>query len=195
MRSLTLRSAVAILALAGMAFAVPPLPRKSPEFTIVEPSGKQILLSSLRGKVVVFTLMYSTCIHCQAEAQMVTKLMHQINSPEFQPVGVAFNDGVDGPAVTAFVQMSGIGYPVGVSNGDSVLSYLGFSVMDRYVVPQIAVIDKKGMIRAQSDPLGTPNLQNEAYLKNLIVTLLKEPSGTTSTSAAAAKKTTASVKK
>jgi len=189
MRSSTVRFAAAILALTGTAFAMPPVPRKSPEYAIVEPSGKQTLLSSLRGKVVVFTLMYTTCIHCQAEAQMVTKLQKEIGSPDFQPIGVAFNDGVTGPAVTAFVQMSGIGYPVGVSNGDSVMSYLGFSVMDRYVVPQIAVIDKKGMIRAQSDVLGTPALQNEAYLRNLVLMLLKEPAAT------AAKKTTAAVQK
>jgi len=33
--------------------------------------------------------------------------------------------------------------------------------MDRWVVPQIVVIDRKGMIRAQSPTTGDEKLQNE----------------------------------
>jgi hypothetical protein len=51
MRNLAMRvlAATAFVALTVSAFAIPPVPRKSPEFTITDPSGKQILLSSLRG--------------------------------------------------------------------------------------------------------------------------------------------------
>ena len=55
-----LASAIAFVALTVSAFAAPPLPRKSPEFTITDPSGKQILLSSFKGKVVVMPLMFSS---------------------------------------------------------------------------------------------------------------------------------------
>jgi hypothetical protein len=36
------------------------------------------------------------------------------------------------------------------------------------------IVDKKGMIRAQSDPLGTEELSSEAYLRKFIGDLLKE---------------------
>jgi hypothetical protein len=53
--------------------------------------------------------------------------------------------------------------------------------MDRWVVPQVAVIDKKGMIVAQSEAMGTPALQDENYMRTLIDKLLKEGASTSST--------------
>ena len=55
MRNLAMRAlaATAFVALTVSAFATPPVPRKSPEFTITDPAGKQILLSSYKGKIVV----------------------------------------------------------------------------------------------------------------------------------------------
>jgi hypothetical protein len=46
--------------------------------------------------------------------------------------------------------------------------------MDRYVVPQEVVIDKKGIIRAQSGPQGDEKLQDPSSLRNLLDSLLKE---------------------
>ena len=170
---------VALAAVSISAFAMPPVPRKSPAFTIVDQSGKQISLASLQGKVVVFTLMYTTCPHCQVEAGMVTRLQKEFGPRGFQAIGVVFNDATADMA-KAFVHDFGVGYPVGYATGDAVGAYLGLGPDDRYVVPQIAVIDKKGMIRAQSEPTGTPDLQNETYLRNLIESLLKEPAGAAS---------------
>ena len=45
-------AATAFVALTVSAFATPPVPRKSPEFTVTAPAGKPILLSSLKGKIV-----------------------------------------------------------------------------------------------------------------------------------------------
>jgi peroxiredoxin len=177
--------ALTVSALTIPASAMPPVPRKSPEFTITDVSGKQILLSSFKGKVVVLPLMFTTCPHCQHEAQMLTKL-----SKEFGPgvvmLGVAFNDA-NGPMVSQFVKEFGIGFPVGYASRDSVISYLGLSVMDRWVVPQIAVIDQKGNIVAQSLSGGSPELQDEAYMRTLIGKLLKGGSAPTTTSSAAPK--------
>jgi len=164
----------ASLALAISALAMPPVPRKSPEFTIVEPSGKQTLLSSLKGKVVVIEFLSTTCPHCQQASMMFSRLYKELGPRGFQPLGVAFNTGVTPAMVTGFVQQFGATYPVGYSSAETVYSYLGFSVMDRVMVPQIVVIDRKGMIRAQSPVAGDPNLQNEAYIRNLIEGLLKE---------------------
>lgn len=173
----------ALAATALTALAMPPLPRKSPEFAMTDGSGKQIQLSSFRGKVVVFTLMYTTCPHCQAEASMVTRLQKEYGPRGMQAVGVVFNDA-NAEMANAFVRDYHIGYPVGFAAGDAGTNYLGIASTDRYVVPQIAVIDRKGMIRAQSDPLGTPDLQNETYLRNLIESLLSERGAGTPTSAA-----------
>jgi thiol-disulfide isomerase/thioredoxin len=167
------------LALGGAALAIPPVPRKAPEFTIVDSSGKQTLLSSYKGKVVVLGFVATWCPHCQMFSQMLTKLHKELGPRGFQPIDVAFNpDPNPAAAVNEFVQKYGLDFPVGYSSTDTVLSYLGISLMDRYVYPEVVVIDRKGMIRAQSPPQGDPNLQSEDYLRNLIEGLLKEGAAT-----------------
>jgi thiol-disulfide isomerase/thioredoxin len=158
---------------ATLAAAMPPLPRKSPEFTITEAPGKEGLLSGYRGKVVVLAFVHTTCIHCQQFSAVLVKLHKELGPKGFQPIDVAWNQGA-ASLVPGFIKQIGIDFPVGYSDWDPIMSYLGFSVMDRPVVPLVVVIDKKGMIRAESPPQGDPNLQDEAKLKALIESLLAE---------------------
>ena len=46
-------------------------------------------------------------------------------------------------------------------------------MVERFVVPQIVIIDRGGVIRAQSDFMGTSELQDEAYLRRFIGRLLE----------------------
>jgi peroxiredoxin len=163
-----------LFSLAVAAVAQPALPRKAPEFTIEEPSGQKILLSSFKGKIVVLEFLYTTCPHCQHESQELTKMFREFGPKGVQMLGIAFNDNA-AVLVDGFKQQFNVGYPVGFGKPDDVLGFLGFSMMDRYVVPQLVVIDRKGMIRAQSGPQGDVNLQDPTFMNNLINTLLKEP--------------------
>lgn len=173
--------------LAVAAQAASPVPRPAKELTVLEPSGKQTLLSSFKGKVVVVEFLFTTCPHCQNAAKMFTKIQKDAGPRGFQALGIAFDDA-NAQKVQGFVQQYGVGYPVGYASRDTVMSYLGLSVMDRFVVPQVIVIDKKGVIRAQSEPMGSPNLQDETYIRGMIDGLLKEPTATVSSTAPAAKK-------
>jgi hypothetical protein len=56
MRSRTLL----VLALLGAVCFGAEIPRKSPEFVVMPPDGKQVLLSSYRGKVVCFLFILTT---------------------------------------------------------------------------------------------------------------------------------------
>ena len=161
--------------------AAGPVPRPSKEFTIILPSGKQSLLSSYRGKVVMAAFMFTTCPHCQALSKVITKLQGELGPRGFQAVGVAFNDEVNTPnnaanaQVTAsFVNQFGVGFPMGSAPRNSVLSYLGVSDIESWVVPQVAIIDRKGLIRAQSAARGTAELQTESYLRTYLGGLLSE---------------------
>jgi len=168
-----------LLVTAGIARAIPPLPRKSPEFTIVEVSqnpqlpDKQTLLSSYRGKVILLAFVHTTCSHCQAYTGMLVKL-HKDLGPGFQPIEIAWNPQAR-MLVPGFMKEFGTDFPVGYSETyEVIMNFMGFSVMDRPVVPLAVVIDKKGMIRAQSGPQGDENLQNEAKLRELLGSLLQE---------------------
>jgi len=181
---------VTFAGLAVSAWAIPPLPRKSPEFTILLPDGKQQLLSTYRGKVVVLAFMATWCPHCQEFSQVLTKIQKEMGPRGLQALGVAFNQPVTPEMVNEFVQKFNVGFPVGYSSAvDPVLSYLGISLLDRYVYPQIVVIDRKGMIRYQTpvEGGGSPSLQAEGYLRTVVEELLKE-AGATKQAPAAAKK-------
>ena len=181
--------------------AAAPVPRPTKEFTIVLPSGKQTLLSSYRGKVVMMAFMFTTCPHCQALSKVITKLQGELGPRGFQAVGAVFNDEVNTPnnatnaQVTAnFVNQFQVGFPVGFAPRESVLSYLGASAIENWVVPQIAIIDRKGVVRAQSESRGTVELQTETYLRKYLGELLDEGGAKSAAPAKAAPKKAADKK-
>ena len=181
--------------------AAAPVPRPTKEFTIVLPSGKQALLSSYRGKVVMMAFMFTTCPHCQALSKVITKLQGELGPRGFQAVGAVFNDEVNTPnpesnaqVTAAFVNQFQVGFPVGFAPRASVMSYLGLSDIERWVVPQIAIIDRKGVIRAQSASQGTADLQTEAYLRKYLGELLDEGGAKSATPSKAAPKKAADKK-
>jgi peroxiredoxin len=134
-------------------------------------------LTGYRGKVVVVGFFSTTCPHCQRTSQAFSNLQSAFGAEGFQAIGIAFNAEASQDAVVKdFKNNFAPNFPMGRSIADSVLSYLGISVMERYVYPQIVVIDRKGMIRYQSDPKGegTADLQDVAGLRPKIEALLKE---------------------
>jgi thiol-disulfide isomerase/thioredoxin len=174
--------------------AAAPVPRPTKEFTIILPSGQQKLLSSYRGKVVMLAFMFTTCPHCQALSKVITTLQKELGPKGFQAVGAFFNDevntpnaGANGQVVANFVSQFQVGFPVGYAAQASVLSYLGHSDIERWVVPQVAIIDRKGVVRAQSAAQGTADLQTEAYLRKYLGELLTEGKAATPSKAPAKK--------
>jgi peroxiredoxin len=174
--------------------AAAPVPRQSKEFTIILPSGKQTLLSSYRGKVVMMACMFTTCPHCQALSKIISKLQTELGPKGFQALGVTFNEEVNTPspadnnqATEAFASQFATGFPVGHAPQASVMSYLSLSDIERWVVPQVVIIDRKGMIRAQTAATGTADLQTEAYLRKYLGDLLSEGKPATPTKAPAKK--------
>jgi peroxiredoxin len=198
MRTIATFALFCSLGVAALAQTPPPtLPRKANEITIVEPSGKQTLLSSYKGKVVVLAFISTECPHCQKECEMLTSLYSEMK-PKVQMAAVAFNDNAR-LLVPNFIRDHGVTFPVGSTTPEIVLGFMGFSVMDRPSVPQVAIIDKKGMIREQSDlrgiRIGTKDpavaeLQNPVYLRNLINTLNAEGAPTSTSKATPSTKPT-----
>jgi|SRR5579872_7254720 len=178
-----IRVAALLIMAAALALAVDPaqsLPvlRPSPEFKIRLVDGSQISLSSFRGKVVALLFVFTTCPHCQHASEVFTRLSAEYGSRGFQPLDVAFNTMAN-LYVRDFIKDHGVSYPVGFDTPENVLGYLGYSIMDRYVVPQIVWIDRKGNIRAQTPPMGNDDkMYQESYWRSMIETLTKEPMST-----------------
>jgi peroxiredoxin len=174
MRMRDIASLAILLALGFPAVAAPPVLRDSPEFTIVDPSGNTTPLSSFKGQVVVIEFLLIQCPSCLRVAQTINKLYSEMGGRGFRPIGIAFDNGISEPAVRSFVQLLKINYPVGYATSDQVDRYLGRAIMVRFQVPQVVVIDRAGVIRAQSRPSGEANLTDESYLRNLVGELLDE---------------------
>ena len=167
----------ALLAALGVgAFAASPvLPRPAKELEVVEPGGKHDLLTSYRGKVVVVQFLYTTCPHCQKYSQLLTKIQADYGPKGFQALGAAFNEA-DNAMVSNYILQNKVGFPVGPVGRDTVLSFLNLSIIERFVVPQIVLIDKKGQIREQTEanPTAPMPLQDETHLRASIEKLLSE---------------------
>lgn len=173
MRHIAILAVVSAL-LISSTMAAAPVPRPSPEFTIVEASDKAIPLSSLKGNVVLMEFMQIQCPHCRRVTQTIDKLQAEFGPLGFRPIGIVFDTGITALTVNNFVQAFQLHYPVGYTTSDKVDAYLGRGARDRFELPQLVVIDRAGVIRAQSLPVKEVDLEDETYLRNLINALLKE---------------------
>jgi len=172
-----LTSIILAYVLAASAVGTPsaPLPRKSPEFTINEPGGKTTMLSSFKGKVVVIEFLFLGSERCLRVAMTMNKLYKELGRSGFQPVGIAFGPKADAANTYLVAQSSGLNYPFGYTNNENVDSYLARGKDEVLNIPQVVVIDRAGMIRAQSGGRpGDPKLENEDSLRALLDVLLKE---------------------
>lgn len=156
------------LAAATVFAQTPALPRKAPELAFAIPGQGQKLLSQYRGKVVALEFIQTTCPHCQAASKVMTRFQQEFGPRGFQALGVAINPNAD-LLIDGFVKDFQVGYPVGWSTLDHMVSFMGFSMAERSVVPQLALIDRQGMIRYQTPPTGS-----EAYEKVMNENAIRE---------------------
>jgi cytochrome oxidase Cu insertion factor (SCO1/SenC/PrrC family) len=150
-------------------------PRKAPEFAFSIPGHGQQLLSQYRGKVVALEFIFTTCPHCQAAAKLMTKLQSEYGSRGLQVIDVAVNPNAD-LLVDAFARDFQVNFPVGWALREQAASFMNFS-SSYFVVPQLALIDRKGYIRYQTPATETPawdSLMNEASLRHHIEELLSQ---------------------
>lgn len=165
----TLAAGVTLPLLAGG-----PVPRPAPEFVIKLVDGKQLLLSSFRGKVVALEFLLTTCPHCKTCSSIMNKLYKELGVKGFQPLGVAFNP-MAGMFVPDYVKELGLTFPVGFAEREPVLGFLLHSVLERMLVPQLVIIDRQGIIRAQHAG-DSPFFQDEENnLRKLVTELLQQP--------------------
>ena len=145
------------------------VPRPAPELKIVEASGKSTMLSSYRGRVVLLAFISTQCVHCQAASRVFEQLAQEFTG-RLQVAEVAFDERAD---TAAFTKRFGLTFPVGASSSDAAHAFLGVTAGMRVGTPQVVAIDRNGVIRAQSERLGTPMLQTLEYLRDLLQAMFK----------------------
>lgn len=170
--------------------------RKAPELAFEVPGQGQKLLSEYRGKVVALEFIFTTCPHCQAFSKVMTKIQQEYGPRGLQVLAVAVNENAD-LLVENFARDYQVNFPVGWTPRDQMLAFMGFS-SGRFVVPQLALIDRKGYIHWQTPALESPEwdkLMNEHAVRQHVEELLSLDSSATrqhssgATKVAAAKST------
>jgi thiol-disulfide isomerase/thioredoxin len=154
-------------------------PRKAPELAFTVPSQGEKLLSQYRGKVVALEFILTTCPHCQAASTLMSRFQKEFGPQGFQAVDVAINALEEGRTPQQAAQMVEnfstqyqAQFPVGYTTRDQMLSFMGFSLMDRFVVPQLVLIDRDGLIHYQTPPLGDEHAMREDVIRQRIQELL-----------------------
>ena len=158
------------------------VPRKAPELAFTIPGEGEKLLSQYRGKVVALEFIMTTCPHCQAASHDMTKYQEEFGKRGLQVIDLAINalDGTGGPTeanemVTRFKNNFQVGFPVGYLPRVQMMTFMGFTPADRMVVPQLVLIDRKGIIHYQTPAISGPqweSVMKEPYLREHLEELL-----------------------
>jgi len=157
-----------ILLAAAVVLATVP-PHKSPELAFTVPGQGGKLLSQYRGKVVALEFIFTTCPHCQAASKVMTAMQERYGSRGFQALDIAIDPNAD-LRVENFSKEYQVGFPVGWTTIERMMSYMGFT--DRPLVPQLVLIDRGGNIHYQTPREGDADSLKEEVIRKRIEELL-----------------------
>lgn len=164
-----LTAAVVLAAVQGNPAKAQSEPRKSPELAFTLPGQAEKLLSQYRGKVVALEFILTSCPHCQAASKTMTGMQERYGSRGLQVLDVAIDPNAD-LRVENFSKEYQVGFPVGWTTIERMMSYMGFT--ERPVVPQLVLIDRAGNIHYQTPREGDANSMKEEVIAKRIEGLL-----------------------
>ncbi|MFV0403427.1 MAG: TlpA family protein disulfide reductase [Bacteroides graminisolvens] len=116
---------------------------EAPDFTVTLTDGKQVTLSSLRGKVVMLQFTASWCGVCRKEMPFIEKDIwqkHQAND-RFVLIGIDRDEPLD--KVIAFVKAVGVTYPLGLDPGADI--FAKYALRESGITRNV-LIDRDGRI-------------------------------------------------
>lgn len=152
------------------------VPRPAGPVEFISYTGEKVRLADLKGKVVVIEFLLTHCPGCKNSARILAGLQNEYGSRGFQVIGLAIDDGA-GPKIPQFVRETGANFPIGVYNSDKAREYMQISLMSRMMMPQVAFIDRQGVLRERhggDDPFMAPAVE-EMNLRKSLQKLLAEP--------------------
>lgn len=94
----------------------------APDFNITLTDGKQVNLSTLRGKVVMLQFTASWCGVCRKEMPFIEKdiWLKNKSNPDFMLIGIDRDEPLD--KVLAFMKATGVTYPMGLDPGADIFA-------------------------------------------------------------------------
>ncbi len=134
----------------------------APNFALQDLDGKNVGLSSLKGKVVVLDFWATWCPPCRASIPEIEKLHKTYGARGLVILGISL-DGGDWDSTKNFRNEFGITYPLLKGTDDVEREY------QIRTIPTIVIVDKKGNVRNRYIGAGS-----EEAIEKEIKTLLQE---------------------
>lgn len=136
----------------------------APDFTITLTDGKQVNLSTLRGKVVMLQFTASWCGVCRKEMPFIEKdiWLKNKSNPNFALIGIDRDEPLD--KVLAFAKSTGITYPMGLDPGADI--FAKYAVREAGITRNV-LIDRDGKI------VKLTRLYNEEEFSSLVAEIDK----------------------
>ena len=103
-------------------------------------------LTNYRGKVVVLEFLLTTCPHCQRCSSIMQKLYKEFGEKDVQMLGCAVND-MSHMLIAEYSQKLSLTYPVGYGSREMSHQFLQHPFMKTMYMPQLVIIDRKGVVR------------------------------------------------
>jgi len=145
-------------------------------------------LSNYKGKVVVLEFLLTTCPHCQRCSAVMQKLYKEFGEKDVQMLGCAVND-MSHMLITEYSQKLNLTYPVGYGTRELSHQFLQHPFMKTMYMPQLVIIDRKGVVRFHHPGEDKDFYSNEeANMRKEVALLVKEAAPAGSTKKAAPKK-------
>ena len=134
----------------------------APDFTLktLGADGKNIQLSSLKGKAVLINLWATWCEPCKVEMPWLVELQKKYGPQGLQILGVAQDDSSE-KTIMAFAQKMGLNYPI--LQGDNHMSDLYPSAG----LPLSVYVDRSGKVVSQVVGLVSESVMEDAIKKSL----------------------------
>jgi thiol-disulfide isomerase/thioredoxin len=134
----------------------------APDFTLKSlPDGKQVRLSSLRGKAVVVNFWATWCEPCKVEMPSLVDLQKKYGPQGLQIVGVAMDDAED-KEITGFAHKMGVNYIV--LKGTEKVGDL-YGGIDK--LPLTYYLDRSGKVVEQTVGLAGESVIEDAIKRSL----------------------------
>jgi peroxiredoxin len=111
----------------------------APDFTLPQLDGRQLSLSSYRGKVVLLDFWATWCVPCREETPHFVELQQKYSDRGLQIIGVSMDDSAD--PVGSFVAQFHVNYPIVMGTAKTGEQYGGVLGL-----PIAFLIDREGHI-------------------------------------------------
>lgn len=142
--------------------------RPGPPLQVKTVNGGIVQVQRLKGKVVLLDFMTTVCPSCSMASTGLQKLFLELGPKGFHPIGIALN--VDSAsALNQYGRDRGLTFPLGTVPRAEVGAYLQHPPDKPFLVPTLALIDRKGRIR-----LIEVGWKGEEHLRAEIVKLLAQ---------------------